>query len=113
MTIKAIVDEFIRSEYFATWQAEQVESGGYSRNRDKRDRFERCYDAAEDGADGSTHAEVIEDMRQAFRDWLRDRRNRRLPFAEYPYRVETAVMAHFDELEVWHERNGSLEQQIG
>ena len=113
MTVDHVVDTFLQSEYFSNWQAEHINSGGYSRNADKRDRYSRCYDAAEDGADGSTHREVIEDMRQAFRDWLRYERTRRLPFAEYPYRLEARVLAHFDQLEDWHEHNGSADQQIG
>lgn len=112
-TIKAIVDTFIRSEYFSTWQSEHVHDGGWSRDTDRQDRFCRCFDAAEQGADGSTHREVIQDMREAFQEWLKYGRPRRLKFAEYPYRLEAAVLAHFDQLETWHEDNGSLDQEIG
>ena len=108
--IKAIVDTFLRSEDFATWSAERVESGGYARpGSDSRERFERCYDAAENGADGSTHRECIEDMREGFRAYLHNRRTK----SEYPYRIEDAVMRHFDDLEAWHEANGSLDEEIG
>jgi hypothetical protein len=75
------------------------------------DRWDRCATAAESGADGSTHREYIDDMRENFRAWLHDRnRGRR---AEYPYRVEQICMVHFDEVEAWHEANGSLDQEIG
>jgi hypothetical protein len=74
------------------------------------DRMQRCEDAAAAGADGSTHRETIEDMREAFRAYLHDKRNRR---AEYPYRVETIVLEHFDQLETWHEANGTADQEIG
>lgn len=113
--ISRIVSAFLSSEYFSNWQAERIESGSYSHNEDRRDRYTRCYDAAENGADGSTHRERIEDMREAFRDWLHDynRNNSRLPFAEYPYRVEAAVMAHFDNVEQWHIDNGSIDQEVG
>ncbi len=43
--IESIVDTFLRSDYFSSWQSEHIESGGYSRDHDKRDRFERVYDA--------------------------------------------------------------------
>ncbi len=111
--IKAIVDTFIRSDYFASWSAENVESGGYARpSSDARDRYNRCHDAAENGADGSTHRERIEDMRSAFKDWLYY--HKRTSYAgNYPYRLESAVMAHFDRLETWHEQNGSLDQEVG
>lgn len=115
MQIKPVIDRFLRSEYFANWQAEHIEAGSYSRDADRRDRFARCTDAAENGADGSTHREAIADMREGFRSWLQDcsRQNRRLPFAEYPYRLEDAAMRYFDDLEAWHEANGSIDQEIG
>ena len=74
------------------------------------ERYDRCVRAAEDGADGSTHAEVIEDMREAFRDYLHQTRK---PFAEYRYRVEDLAMRHFDDLEAWHEKNGTLNEEVG
>jgi uncharacterized glyoxalase superfamily metalloenzyme YdcJ len=112
--IDHIVREFVRSEYFQNWQSENLAACGYSRNSDRRDRYARCQDAASDGADGSTHAEVIDDMREAFSDWLKDRRRQsRLKFAAYYYRIEAAAEKHFDQLESWHANNGSLEQQIG
>jgi hypothetical protein len=109
--VSSFVDWFLRTEYFSSWQSENIESGADSRNADKQDRFSRCYDAAENGADGSTHGECIADMRQAFKDWLRDSRRKRT--SEYPYRFESAVNAHFDALELWHETNGSLDQEVG
>jgi hypothetical protein len=111
---RQILDSFVRSEYFANWSADHVEAGSYSRNEDRRDRFERCHDAAEDGSDGSTHAERLQDMREALGDWLRDRRRAsKLHFAEFPYRVETAVLAEIDAIELWHETNGSLFSEVG
>ena len=112
MDTKAIVSEFLGSEYFHAWQSEQIESGGYSRNSDKRDRYNRCcYEAAENGADGSTHAEHIQDMRAAFDDWLSDQHRGRL--TEFPYRLQSAAHAYFNELEAWHEANGSLWETVG
>lgn len=110
MDARGILDWFVRSDYFATWQSERIESGAYSRDPFKRDRYSRCYDAAEYGADGSTHAECLDDMRQAFRDYLRDKRNRR---AEYPFRLEAAVSAEIDAIEAWHTANGSIDEEIG
>jgi hypothetical protein len=70
------------------------------------DRMARCTAAAENGADGSTHAEVINDWREAFARFLRERGNR---FD----RFERAVTAEFDAIEAWHEAIGSLNQEIG
>ena len=102
-----IVSSFLDSRY---WENAQFGTSSDDWLRDS-ERMERCTKAAEHGADGSTHREVIGDMREAFRACLRyGRRNRR---AEYPYRIEAAAMQHFDELEAWHERNSSLDQEIG
>jgi Mlc titration factor MtfA (ptsG expression regulator) len=70
--------------------------------------LKRCYEAAKDGADGSAHEEVINDWRDAFRAYTRDRS---------PHnpceRFEAAVEAYFDSVEEWHEKNGTLYQEIG
>lgn len=71
-------------------------------------RASRCHNAAEHGADGSTHAERIQDMRDGFAMWLRDRRSSK----EHTL-FQDAVNAHFDDVEAWHERAGSLHQEIG
>ena len=67
--IETFVDWFIRSDYVANWAAEKD-----SDFINEPDRAERCYDAAKDGCDGKTHAEVIEDWREAFAAWIRDKR---------------------------------------
>lgn len=109
--VDRIVSTFVRSDYFANWQSEHLESGGYARpDSDARDRFDRCYEAAEDGADGSTHRECIDDMRSAFRDWLQDRRRGRWQ-SDLPC-LEAAVDAHFDRLETWHTEHGTIDQEI-
>ncbi len=113
--VKAWIDDFVRGEYLANWTSQTTDEGGYSRDPDKRDRYNRCHAAAEQGADGMTHAEHIEDMRDAFREYMRsgrkDARGRR--HWESCERFETAVHAHFDALEAWHEKNGSLHEEVG
>ncbi len=104
--IKTLVDEYIRSDY-----ALYDPSSDFSRSG--RDRVSRCYDAAENGADGSTHREIIEDWRGGLRQWIEDRRQNTRLFAEYPYRVESAMLAYFDAVEDWHEKNGSIDQEVG
>lgn len=101
--IDAFVDCFIRSRF--------VESLTEERDSDfinESERASRVADAAEEGCDGKTHAEVIQDWRNAFSYWLRGRRS----FNSYD-RFEAAVSAHFDAVEEWHEKNGSLWQEIG
>lgn len=106
---RRILDMYVRSEHFANYQAEHLDSYAYSRDDDERDRYSRCMDAAVDGADGSTHREYLNDMRRGFRSYLEDRRTD----AEYPYRVETYVLAEIDAVEAWHIANGSIDESIG
>ena len=101
--ITRFVDSFIRSQYVANWTAEK--DGDFW---NEPERAARCHDAAEFGADGKTHAEVIEDWRESFRAFVHDRRK-----GSTLDRFEDAVTAHFDSVENWHEKNGSLFKQIG
>jgi hypothetical protein len=101
--IEAFVDWFIRQDHIHPDIQDLYLSDP--------DRADRCDAAAEHGADGSTHREVIQDWRDAFSAYLRDRhRNRR---SEFPYRFESAVTAHFDACEDWHITNGSIDEEIG
>ncbi len=85
------------------------------------DRAERCYDAAENGADGSTHAEAIQDQRD-FAEILYDEARRAVWKLDGPEADEAeieledwqdTISALLDEVETWHETNGSLHQEIG
>mgnify|MGYP003658273336 CR=1 FL=1 len=67
------------------------------------ERMSRCDEAASDGSDGSTHAEILQDYRETLRNAI-------------PYRCERlrdAADAYVSDLESWHETNGTLDQQIG
>lgn len=75
------------------------------------ERMERCDNAASDGADGSTHREIIEDWRKAFTHFLRYG-GKRNAFSRGYDRFEAAVNAHFDAVEVWHTKNGSIDEEI-
>jgi hypothetical protein len=101
--IKAFVDWFIRSEYVSNWTSEKD-----SDFINESERAERCYKAAEFGGDGKTHAEVIEDWREAFAAYIRDKR-----LWSEPERFVAGVTAHFDAVEQWHSEHGTLYQEIG
>jgi len=47
-----------------------------------------------------------------FVHWVREHKTSRNWGAD-PDRFTSAVEAHFDDVEAWHEKNGSLHQQIG
>lgn len=102
--IEAFVDDFIRSEYVSNLTSER----GNDWINDP-DRAERNHKAAEHGADGDYHAEVIQDWRDAFGYWVSD--NHRS--GNWLDRFEAAVHAHFTSTELWHQLNGSLWEETG
>jgi len=113
--IERFVDWFISSDYVANWTSEKD-----SDFINEPERAERCYDAAEFGCDGKTHAEVIEDWREAFDAFIRyDVGRVKTPFRTRHNafrnldRFTDAVNASFDATEDWHNKNGSLFQEIG
>lgn len=125
-TLPATVGDMLRvhGEVFYTWQSEQVQSGGYAcEGSDARDRFERCHDAAENGSDGSTHAENIQDFRDYGAELFSEARRRawRIDLTDDEgAELDAAIDAResefaddCDALEAWHENNGSLEQACG
>ena len=89
------------------------ENGDWLRDEE---RMQRCWDAAEDGADGSTHREVMDDWRE-FLARLEDEANRRAwahdrVSAEIERRV-SAIHAEIDACEAWHVEHGSIDEQVG
>jgi hypothetical protein len=105
--VERFVDWFIRLDDLQAFTAERD-----SDFINERERAARCADAAEDGCDGKTHAEVIGDWRDYFVHWVREHKTSRNWGAD-PDRFTSAVEAHFDDVEAWHEKAGSLHQQIG
>lgn len=83
---------------------------------DNPERMERCHEAAEDGCDGSTHGEVIEDWREFLdrleREAIRAAMWHDRVMAEIQRRV-AAITAEIDACEAWHTEHGSLEEQVG
>jgi hypothetical protein len=86
------------------------------------DRASRNYDAAENGSDGSTHAEHIEDWREFAGIIESDARSalnacetdEEYNAAESALDAQvSALTADIDECEKWHSENGSLETVIG
>jgi len=101
--VQRFVFWFVRSQYVTDWHA-----ANDADFHNHAERAARCYMAAEDGADGKTHAEVIQDWREAFDAWIADRHK-----WQNPDRFMRAVHKYFDDSETWHEQNGSLNQEIG
>ena len=80
------------------------------------ERMDRCHEAAEDGCDGSTHREVMDDWRE-FLERLESDATRAAMWhdrvtAEIERRAES-IREEIDKCEAWHEKNGSLDKQAG
>jgi hypothetical protein len=103
--VDSFVDCFIRSE-----QVSGITSDNNSDFINEPDRAARIASAPE-GCGCETHGEVIEDWREALRGWHREKR--RSSWGARGDRFEAAVSAHFDAVELWHEFNGSLNQERG
>jgi hypothetical protein len=103
--VRRFVSWLLASEYYAhQWGASSDDW------INDPERAARCERAAENGSDGSTHAEHIEDMRNAFKEWLDE--NHRL-YWRTSESFGDAVNAHFDALEHFHAERGTLYQKIG
>lgn len=103
--VERIVADFIRSPFM---QAREFGATSDDWIADP-ERMERCDEAAKDGADGSTHQEHIQDWRDAFSDFMSYERRGH----ERCELLEAGVDAYFDDLELWHQNNGTLFEQIG
>ena len=96
------------------------------------DRYERVLVAAERGAEGSTHYEIISDWRRWYvfwineleRDFVEDAKKKNAHLADagidFDYcfepikqEMQEAFEKELDLLQAWHENNGSLHQQVG
>lgn len=62
------------------------------------ERADRIYEYAENGCNGSTHREAIEDY-SAFLNSIR---------RDIPERVFNRIEAEIEALQLWHEQNGSI-----
>jgi hypothetical protein len=72
------------------------------------ERMERCNAAAEEGEDGSTHAERLQDMRDNLATMRQDATYRSDRTGEILDTIADAIAAEIDAAEAWHDANGSL-----
>ena len=98
--IKTLFRAFLESEAMESQREGVYGNDGWINDPERRERIE---EAAEEGAEGSTHAEIIDDWRGA------------LPyFCDYiTEAIEKALDRHIDEIEAHHEAQGTLHNQIG
>jgi len=91
------LNDLVNSKEFASWQEANSNDLFFS----APERAERIYEAAEYGADGSTHEEIIQDMREC------------LASLELSEKVDAAISQELDDVYDWHLNNGSLDAEIG
>jgi hypothetical protein len=100
--VSRFFDAFIRSE-----AVQYVTSRNNSDFINCAERAARIADADYECA-AETVRESIEDQREAFHAFLRDRRKRWSDLS----RFQEAVEAEFDATEQWHQDHGTLDQEV-
>lgn len=96
----ADLNDFLDSGYWQGWDSDNRNNLPIT----DPDRAERCYEAAEDGADGSTHREVMGDWRKALNE---------APSSEFGPISKMLLHRAITDCCEWHRKNGSLDDQLG
>lgn len=100
------LDDFLQTDYWQMWDERNRDDMGLSPpGTPRRKRYERIMEAAADGAEGSTHREVIE-------DWIEclDQRDADLEFG--PFTVQRLMMEAENTLS-WFEEREEADEIIG
>jgi hypothetical protein len=97
--------EFLNSTAWQGWDSDNRSPGSANMILSDPERFDRCYRAAENGAEGSTHGEIIEDWRDA------------VDCAEANGLITAEelddLLEEIKECEDWHIQNGSIDDEVG
>ena len=111
------LNDLIDSDYFSAFESDKL---GNQLFIDDPERADRIHQAAENGCDGSTHAEHIEDWREANQLAARGLYCAQFMNDGYPKfladnlaeQLRDYIADEIDETEAWHEKNGSLQNQV-
>ncbi len=93
--------EMLKNQNFIVWQSDHINNIAI----DDPSRYNRCRKAAEHGADGSTHAEMMEDWME-FLEFHSDGLD--ISSGEYH-----RLLAEIHDLWDWHDKHGSLHEEVG
>lgn len=118
---KRLLREFIESQTFQAWDSDNRSPGSAGMILEDPERWNRIEDAAENGAEGSTHREIIQDWRDAAATLVRidpdidpdDPTPTDLDLGFIREEDFEALTQHINSVEAWHEKNGSLDQEVG
>jgi hypothetical protein len=103
------LEDLYRSVEFDNFRADLLGNDLFISDPERADRISK---AAEDGADGSYHAEIIQDWRD-FLSTLSIIDPDFSPDGDITEEVHDSIVAEIDACEAWHEKNGSLWQEVG
>lgn len=111
------LSDLVRSRAFASYEESKLGNELFISDPERADRI---HSAAENGADGSTHAEHLDDQRECNRDMLNDYRAQFMAQG-YPKfladnlaeQLRDYIEEEIDDCEQWHEKNGSLHAEVG
>jgi hypothetical protein len=98
--IEELFRDFLNSKALEQHKESVYGNDGWIDDPERRERIE---EAAIEGGDGSTHAEVIQDWYDALSYYLED-------VSEC---LEVMMTRHIEQIELFHEQNGTLHNQIG
>ncbi len=96
------LSDFLRSDHWQAWGSDNRSAGSAGMVLSDPERFNRIEDAAENGCDGSTHGEVIQDWRDALEC-----------YTDLSEDETDSIAQEIDECEQWHVSNGSIDQTGG
>lgn len=99
------LNDFIRSEYFEYWDSDNRSPGSCGIILSDPERFDRMEEAAKNGSEGSTHREIIQDWQDCLDTLLNQNQ---ITEADYNH-IQDEINACYN----WHEKNGSLDEEIG
>ena len=100
------INEMLNSKEFEVFISDRLGNDLFLSDPERADRVHKY---AEDGADGSTHAEVIDDWRCFLRSLRVVDEDGTGDISEDDF---NALNADIDDCERWHEKNGSLNKII-
>lgn len=92
------INEMLNSDAYQRWESDRLGNDLFISDPK---RASRIHEYAEEGMNGSTHEEIIQD----WRDYVAD--------AELPESVKEELLKEIESVEEWHIKNGTIDKVIG
>lgn len=103
--------EMIRCQEYEYFISDKLGNDMWVNDPDRKARLEK---AAEFGADGSTHFEVIEDWREFLDSYKCEDPEFHEDSSEWEIdlTIYQEIIGEIDRVELWHKKNGSLDAEL-